>query len=118
MSNRAFPTAVITSFAIIGSFFCLTRIVEQRIGLTMSMKTLRVLWVFIVLAAFAACQRQRTEEQKNTEMTPASSASPSASPENPYGLKSQAQRFQPRRVVPMTSPITETPTPTPTPSER
>jgi hypothetical protein len=84
------------------------------------MKALRVLWVFIALAAFVACQRQ-TEEQKNTETeheAPASSASPSASPENPHGLKSQAQRFQPRRIVPMTSPITETPTPTPTPAER
>jgi hypothetical protein len=76
------------------------------------MKKLNVLWVFIALAAFAACQRQRTEEQKNTESehdVQQQLASPSASPENPHALKSQAQRFQPRRIVPMTSPITPTP---------
>jgi len=48
--------------------------------------------------------------------TPASSASPSTGPEKRYRLESQAQKFQPRRVVPMTSPIGETPTPTPTPT--
>jgi hypothetical protein len=85
----------------------------------MSMKKLRVLWVFIALAAFAACQRQ-TEEQKNTESerdVQQHLASPSASPENPDALKSQAQKFQPRRIVPMSSPIRETPTSTPTSSE-
>ena len=86
------------------------------------MKQLCVVWVLIALAAFAACQRQQTEKQKNAEidMTPASSASPTASAENRQMLKSQAQRFQPRRIVPMASPIVETPTPTPitTPSIR
>jgi uncharacterized lipoprotein len=84
------------------------------------MKKLRVLWMFIALATLAACQR-KTEEQKNTESEHDMQqhlASPRASPENPYGLKSQARRFQPRRIVPMTSPTTETPVPTPTPAER
>ncbi len=71
-----------------------------------------------------AAERQAQEQQQVTqreaklnarekapEMTlmPASSASPSASPENRNALKSQAQKFQPRRIVPMTSP-TSTPT--------
>jgi len=67
-----------------------------------------------------ACQRQ-TEEQKNTESEHDMEqhlTSPRPSPENPYGLKSQARRFQPRRIVSMTSPTTETPVPTPTPAER
>ena len=86
------------------------------------MKKLRVLCVSIALAAFSACERQ-TGEQKNTESeheVQQHLASPRASPENPYGLKSQAQRFQPRRIVPMTSPIIQTPTPTaePSPIER
>ena len=42
--------------------------------------------------------------------TPASSASPGTSPEKRHRLKSQAQKFQPRRIVPMTSPIKEPPT--------
>jgi len=46
-------------------------------------------------------------------MTPASSASPSASVENRHALKSQAQKFRPRLIVPMTSPSIETPTATP-----
>jgi FKBP-type peptidyl-prolyl cis-trans isomerase len=52
--------------------------------------------------------------------TPASLASPSTSPEKRYRLESQAQKFQPRRIVPMTSPTTETPTPSaePSPIER
>jgi cytoskeletal protein RodZ len=96
------------------------------------MNKLYVLLMFIALVAYVACQRQRMEEQaqdqhqvtqdeantreKAAEMisTPASSASPSMSPENRYDLKSQAQKFQPRRIVPMNSPISETPTPTPT----
>jgi len=45
---------------------------------------------------------------------PGSSASPSTPPEKRYRLESQAQKFQPRRIVPMTSPIRETPTSTPT----
>lgn len=48
---------------------------------------------------------------------PGSSASPSTPPEKRYRLESQAQKFQPRRIVPMTSPIRETPTSTPTTSE-
>ena len=96
------------------------------------MNKLYVLLVFIALVACIACQRQQTEERENAvtqdeaklnpnekapEMTSsASSASPSTSPEKRYRLKSQAQKFQPRRVVPMTSPIRETPA-TPTSSE-
>ena len=93
-----------------------------------------VLLVFIALVACIACQRQQTEERENAvtqdeaklnpnekapEMisTPASSASPSTSLEKRYDLKSQAQKFQPRRLVPMTSPIRETPTSTPASSE-
>jgi hypothetical protein len=86
------------------------------------MERLCVLWIFLTLAAFAACWRQQTDEQKNSEinMAPGSSASPTASAENRQMFKSQAQRFQPRRIVPMTSPIIEIPTPTPktTPSIR
>jgi hypothetical protein len=61
-------------------------------------------------------QDEANTREKAAEMisTPASSASPSMSPENRYDLKSQAQKFQPRRIVPMNSPISETPTPTPT----
>jgi len=119
------------------------------------MKKLCALWIFLALAAFAACRRQQTEEQKNakiepeaqqrlavkrqaqkeqqlaqreaelnarakapaTTMTPASSAPLSASPENRHAFQSQAQKFQPRRMLPMTSPITETPASTPRSSE-
>src|SRR4051812_34902862 len=55
------------------------------------------------------------EKAREIVAQPDSSASPSTSPEKPFGFKSQAQKFQPRRTVPMTSPIRETPTPTPTP---
>jgi len=48
---------------------------------------------------------------------PGSSASSGTSPEKRNTFKSQAQKFQPRRIVPMTSPITETPSSTPTSSE-
>ena len=48
----------------IGSFFCLTPTVEQRIGPTMSMKEFRVLLVFIVLAALAACPRQNRKNDR------------------------------------------------------
>jgi hypothetical protein len=48
---------------------------------------------------------------------PASSEPPGTSPEKRYDLKSQARKFQPRQIVPMTSPIRETPTSTPTSSE-
>jgi hypothetical protein len=81
------------------------------------MKELRLLCLSLALATFAACQRQ-TEEQKNPECdrdVRQQLVSPSPSPQNPYGLKSQAQRFQPRRVVPM-APMAQTPTPTPRPS--
>jgi hypothetical protein len=98
------------------------------------MNKLYVLLVFIALMACIACQRRQTEGRENAvtqdeaklnpnekapEMisTPASSASPSTSPEKRYRLESQAQKFQPRRIVPMTSPIRETPTSTPTSSE-
>jgi len=82
------------------------------------MKKLRPLWVFTALAAFAACQRQ-TEEHKNTEIEQEAQqavVSPSASPKNPYGLKSQARKFYPRQILPMGSPLAQTPTPTPKPS--
>lgn len=97
------------------------------------MNKLYVLLMFIALAAYVACQRQQMEEQaqeqhqvtqgeakpNGQEKAPETVPIPdsSASPEKRYDLKSQAQKFQPRRVVPMTSPIEETPTPTPTPSE-
>jgi hypothetical protein len=75
-----------------------------------------VLLMFIALVACVACQRQQALEQQ--EMTQrASSASPTTSPEKPYVLKSQAQKFQPRQIVPMTSPTGETPTSTPATSE-
>jgi len=48
---------------------------------------------------------------------PGSSASSGTSPEKRNTFKSQAQKFQPRRIVPMASPITETPASTPTSSE-
>jgi hypothetical protein len=99
------------------------------------MNKLYVLLVFIALVACIACQRQQTEERENAvtqdeaklnpnekapEMnsTPASSASPSTSPEKRYDLESQAQKFQPRRIVPMTSPIRETPTSSEQPIEK
>jgi Flp pilus assembly protein TadB len=95
------------------------------------MKKLYVLLMFIALVACVACQRKQTEERKNAEIqrehqaeeqhqvtqdAPKPNARETA-PETRDALKSQAQRFQPRRIVPMTSPITETPTPTPTSSE-
>jgi hypothetical protein len=56
--------------------------------------------------------------EKAPEMiSSASSASPSTSPEKRHRLESQAQKFQPRRIVPMPSPITETPASTPASSE-
>src|SRR4029077_9421218 len=101
------------------------------------MNKLYVLLMFTALVAYVACQRQQMEEQAQEEhqvtqdeakpnrrekapetlLTPASSASPSASREKRYRLESQAQKFQPRRIVPMASPIRETPTPIPTSSE-
>lgn len=110
------------------------------------MNKLYVLLMFIALVACVACQRQQTKERKERlaaedkaqeqreltqretepnarekapEMTlmPASSTSPNTSPEKRNALKSQAQKFQPRRIVPMTSPIRETPTSTPASSE-
>ena len=98
------------------------------------MKKLYVLLMFIALVACIACQRQQTEERENAVtqdeaklnpnekapemiLTPASSESPSTSPEKRHRLESQAQKFQPRRIVPMTSPIRETPSSTPTSSE-
>jgi hypothetical protein len=82
----------------------------------------------------AAAEHQAQEQQEVTpheaklnpnekapEMTSSASlASPGTSPEKRYRLESQAQKFQPRRIVPMTSPIRETPTPTaePSPIER
>jgi hypothetical protein len=109
------------------------------------MNKLYVLLMFIALAACVACQRQQTKERKERlaaedkaqehreltqretepnarekapEMTlmPASSTSPNTAPEKRNALKSQAQKFQPRRIVPMTSPIRETPASTPTSS--
>jgi hypothetical protein len=80
------------------------------------MNKLLLLLLVIALVACVACQRQKAQEQQ--EMTqPDSSASPSTSPKKPYVFKSQAQKFQPRQIVPMTSPIRETPTSTPTASE-
>jgi hypothetical protein len=109
------------------------------------MKKLYVLLMFIALMAYVACQRRRTQEREMQErlaaehqareqqqvtqreaklnagekapevtLTPDSSVSP----ENCYDLKSQAQKFQPRRVVPMTSPIKESSASTAASSER
>jgi len=80
------------------------------------MNKLYVLLLVIALVPCVACQRQQAQEQQ--EMTQRdSSASPSTSPEKRYDLKSQAQKVQPRRIVPMTSPSKETPTSTPASSE-
>jgi hypothetical protein len=80
------------------------------------MNKLLLLLLAIALIACVACRRQEAQEQQ--EMTqPGSSASPSTSPKKPYVFKSQAQKFQPRRIVPMTSPTRETPTSTPASSE-
>jgi hypothetical protein len=57
------------------------------------------------------------EKAPETLLIPASSSSPRMSPENRYDFKSQAQKFQPRRIVPMTSPTSETPTSTPASSD-
>jgi hypothetical protein len=94
--------------------------------------------MFIALVACVACQKQQAKERNSAETEGElqkrlsaenqaqehqdatqrdSSASPSTSPKKPYVLKSQAQKFQPRRIVPMTSPIRETPASTPTSSE-
>ena len=62
-----------------------------------------------------SAEHQAQEQQEPTERD--STASPGTSPEKPYIFKSQAQKFQPPRVVPMPSPINETPSSTPTPSE-
>ena len=101
------------------------------------MNKLYVSLVFIALVACVACQRQQAKERKNAEIERErqervsaehqaqaqqeptqrdSTAFPGTSPQKPQVFKSQAQKFQPRRVVPMTSPIGETPTPTPTPT--
>jgi len=80
------------------------------------MNKLYVLLLVIALVPCVACQRQQAQEQQ--EMTQRdSSASPSTYPEKRYDLKSQAQKVQPRRIVPMTSPSKETPTSTPASSE-
>src|SRR5437879_12432939 len=73
------------------------------------MKKLYVLLMTIALAAFAACQRQQPKTQENAE----TEQEVQQAREQQQPLKSQAQKFQPRRIVPMTSPIRETPTPTP-----
>jgi len=80
----------------------------------------------------AAAEHQAQEQQEVTQgegnpnarenapdmiPEPGSSASSGTSPEKRNTFKSQAQKFQPRRIVPMTSPITETPSSTPTSSE-
>ncbi|HMH08925.1 MAG TPA: hypothetical protein VK579_19770 [Terriglobales bacterium] len=81
------------------------------------------------LSADHQTQEQQEETQREAKLnpnekapemisTPASSASPGTSPEKRNAFKSQAQKFQPRRIVPMVSPIRETPTSTPTPSEQ
>jgi hypothetical protein len=101
------------------------------------MNKLYVSLMVIAVVACVACQRQQGKERKHAEAEREtqermsaehqaqgqqevtqrdSSASPGASPQKPQVFKSQAQKFQPRRVVPMTSPIGETPTPTPTPT--
>jgi hypothetical protein len=80
------------------------------------MKKLYILLMFIALVACVACQRQQAQEHQ--EMTQRdSSASPTTSPEKRYDLKSQAQKFQPRRTVPMTSPSKEPLTSSETPGE-
>ena len=102
------------------------------------MNKLLLLLLVIALMACVACQRQQAKERKDAEIERErqervsaehqaqeqqepterdSTASPGTSPEKPYIFKSQAQKFQPRRVVPMPSPINETPSSTPTPSE-
>ena len=92
------------------------------------MNKLYVLLVFSALVACVACQRQQAKERKNAEIERERQERVSAEhqaqaqqevtpPEKRHRLESQAQKFQPRRTVPMTSPIGETPTPTPTSSE-
>jgi hypothetical protein len=115
------------------------------------MKKLSILLMFIALVACIACQRQQTEERKNSEtqremqkrlsaehqaqeqqeVTPreaklnpnekapemTSTPASSESPEKRNAFKSQAQKFQPRRIVPMTSPTKETPTSLEAPGE-
>jgi hypothetical protein len=92
------------------------------------MKKLSILSMFIAPMACIACQRQQREERKNSEtqreMQERAAAEHQAQeqqevtpPEKRHRLESQAQKFQPRRIVPMTSPITETPTSTPASSE-
>lgn len=71
--------------------------------------------MFIALVACVACQRQQTEERKNAEIQREMQKRLAA--EHQAQVKSQAQKFQPRRIVPMSSPIRETPTSTPTSSE-
>jgi hypothetical protein len=80
------------------------------------MNKLLLLLLVIALVACVACQKQQAQEQQKMTQRD-SSASPSTSPEKRYDLKSQAQKVQPRRIVPMTSPSKETPTSTPTSSE-
>jgi Ni/Co efflux regulator RcnB len=102
------------------------------------MNKLYVSLVFIALVACVACQRQQAKERKNAEtererqerlsaehqaqaqQEPTqrdSTAFPDTSPQKPQVFKSQAQKFQPRRIVPMTSPIKEPPTSLEAPSE-
>jgi len=96
------------------------------------MNKLYVLLMFVALVAYVACQRRQMEEQAQEQqqvtqdeantrekapemiLTPASSGT---FPEKRNVFKSQAQKFQPRRIVPMTSPIRETPLSTPASSE-
>jgi len=80
------------------------------------MNKLYVLLLVIALVPCVACQRQQAQEQQTMTQRD-SSASPSTSPEKPSVLQSQAQKFKPRRIVPMASPIRETPPSTPASSE-
>ena len=75
------------------------------------MNKLYVLLMFIALVACVACQRQQPKTQKKNAET--EEQVPQQPREQQQPLKSQAQKFQPRRIVPMTSPTIETPTPTP-----
>jgi hypothetical protein len=90
------------------------------------MKKLSILLMFIAQMACIACQRQQREQRKNSEspreMQERAAAedqaqeqqeptkrdsivAPGASPEKPHLFKSQAQKFQPRRTIPMASPL-------------
>jgi hypothetical protein len=94
------------------------------------MKKRCILWMLIALAAFA-CQRQQHDAGNNAEMKKKvqqplavehqakerQELARRASPEVPHTFTSQAQKFHPRRIVPMTSPNIKTPTPTPKSAE-